>query len=622
VTVRSNVFRAAGSLLLAVVATLGLARAASPAPIRSVAMVSTLSGTGEVGFADGKSGSFVMPTGVAYDAAGNVYVADGGAQRIRRVDADGTVRTIAGGGAIDASGFWVTGGYADGRAGAARFNRPAGIAIRSDGTIYVADTLNHCIRRIDAQGTVTTYAGSPATPGHLDGPRATARFGLPTGLAVDRHDVLYVADYTGIRTIDADGNVATIRSLGIEPYAVAVFDGPVGVTVFAGDQEGIVARRPGRAPSEDRGYAWDGVGNARRTFTTSAQQPLGVPAFLAALDDTKVAFTELRSNTVRTLETISGQSEIVAGHPNFDGSGDSGGYADGPGTAAAFFTPLGIARAPDGGLLVADGGNRRLRKLSPTDRADPWAQLDLAFPGVEENPDPAEYRIAYVGNSYIYDVTDWPTSIEGMLADHLSSAPSLVAIGKHPKVVPVIKLANAEIESFADLCVQTGFYDLVVLNWNLGDVFATYENEQRKPDLAAPDWPGALTHMLVDVNRKLSAKHIGFVVVIHPVPDGFAPSEGTWYPIAKQFAPPYVMAPDATAERELVTAVGRSGVAVVDVHAAFAGEERAADHVPLFGTSDFHFTVRARRIIAEALAARLRELAPWQSGAAAPGRSK
>lgn len=608
----------AGSLLLAAVTMAGLARAASPAPLRSVAIVSTVSGTGEVGFADGRSGTFVMPTGVAYDAVGNVYVADGGAQRIRRVDADGTVRTIAGGGPLDASGFWVTGGYADGRGSTARFDRPAGIALRSDGTLYVADTLNHCIRRIDAQGTVTTYAGSPGTPGHLDGPRATARFGLPTGLAVDRHDVLYVADYTGIRTIDADGNVATIPSLGIEPYAVAVYDGPVGVTVFAGDQEGIVARRPGRNPSEDRGFAWDGVGNARRAFSTSAQQPLGVPAFLAALDDTKVAFTELRSNTVRTLETISGQSDIVAGHANYDGSGDTGGYADGPGPSAAFFTPLGIARAPDGGLLVADGGNRRLRKLSPTDRADPWGQLDVAFPGVEENPDPTEYRIAYVGNSYIYDVTDWPSSIEGILADRLSSVPSLIATGKHPKVVPVIKLANAEIESFADLCVQTGFYDLVVLNWNLGDVYATYENEHRKPDLAAPDWPDALTHMLVDVNRKLSAKHIAFVVVIHPVPDGFAPSEGTWYPIAKQFAPPYVMAPDATATRELVTAVARSGVPAIDVHRAFAGEERAADHVPLFGTADFHFTVRARRIIADALAARLLEMAPWQRATPPP----
>ncbi len=184
-------------------------------------------------------------------------------------------------------------------------------------------------------------------------------------------------------------------------------------------------------------------------------------------------------------------------------------------------------------------------------------------------------------------------------------------------VVPIVELANKQIENFADLCVQTGFYDLVILNWNLGNVYATYENEHRTPDLSAPDWPDELTHMLADVNRKLGAKHIGFVVVIHPVPSSFSPNEATWYPIAKQFAPPYVMAPDATSARRFVTAVERSGVPIVDVHPAFAAEERAANHVPLFGTSDFHFTPRARAIIAGALAARLREMAPWQPRAAA-----
>lgn len=619
-TARSSAPRRALALLAGLAGIAALGGAASSAPVRSTATVTTLSGTGAVGFADGSAGTYVMPTGVAYDAAGDVYVSDGAAQRIRRVDPDGSVRTIAGGGALDASGLWVTGGYADGRGTAARFNRPAGVAVRSDGSVYVADTLNHCVRRIDAQGNVTTYAGAPNAAGHADGPRATARFGLPTGLAVDRHDVLYVADYTGIRTIDRDGNVATIPSLGIEPYAVAVYDGPTGVTIYAGDQQGIVSRRPGFGAGADRGYAWDGIGNPQRPFSTAGQAPLGAPAFLAALDESEVAFTELRSNTVRTLETTSGQVAIVAGQRNDDGSGETGGFADGPGASARFFTPLGIARAPDGGLLIADGGNRRLRKLSPIDRVDPWSYLNDAFPGVEENPDPTEYRIAYVGNSFIYDVTDWPTSIEGILADRLAALPSLTAIGKHPKVVPIVKLANAQVESFADLCAQTGFYDLVVLNWNLGDVVATYENEQRTPNLDAPDWPGALTRMLIDVNRKLAAKHIGFVVVIHPVPSVFAPSEATWYPIAKQFAPPYDMAPNPAQTKALIDAVARAGVATVDVHPAFAAEERAADHVPLFGTADFHFTPRARRIIADALADRLAALAPWRAGGASTTR--
>ncbi len=163
---RSSLLRSGRSLLLAGLAVTALASPVSPAPLRSIAEVSTVSGTGDVGFTDGTRGTFVMPTGVAYDAAGDIYVSDGAAQRIRRVDRDGTIRTIAGGGALDPSGFWVKGGYADGSGSAARFNRPAGIAIRSDGTIYVADTLNHCIRRIDAQGDghdVRRFAGASRT---------------------------------------------------------------------------------------------------------------------------------------------------------------------------------------------------------------------------------------------------------------------------------------------------------------------------------------------------------------------------------------------------------------------------------------------------------------------------
>ncbi len=613
---RSSLARLAACALLVTLASTPPARAQTTQPFRATTVVTTLGGDGTPGFADGKDGSFVMPTGVAYDAAGRLYVSDGGGQRIRRLDPDGAIRTLAGGGALDASGFWVTGGYADGRGAAARFNRPAGIAIRKDGTIYVADTLNHCIRAIDTRGDVTTYAGSPAASGHVDGPRATARFGDPTGLAVDAHDDLFVADYTGIREIDPAGTVTTLPALGERPYAVAVFDGPVGLTVFAGDLHGIVARRIGRDPSEDRDFPRDGIVAGPHTKDTSGEDPLGQPAFLAALDANTVAFTELRTNTVRVLEVISGQLDTIAGIPSESASNNTGGFADGPGLRAKFFAPLGIARAPDGGLLVADGGNRRLRRLSPIDRVDPWGELEAVLPGAEEHPDPSEYRIAYVGNSYIYFVTDWPTSIEGILQERLAADPGLAATGKHPKVVPVVRLANAQFRDFADLCARTGAYDLVVLNLNLGNVITTFENEHRTPDLRAPTWPGELTRTLQDVHRQLSAANIGFVVVVHPIPAAFAPAESAWYPIAKEFEPPYDMQPDAAATHELEDAVARSGVPVLDEHPAFAAEERAPNHVPLFGSADYHFTAYARALVANALAARLHALAPWNRAAA------
>ncbi len=118
------------------------------------------------------------------------------------------------------------------------------------------------------------------------------------------------------------------------------------------------------------------------------------------------------------------------------------------------------------------------------------------------------------------------------------------------------------------------------------------------------------------MNRELTAAHIGFVVVVHPVPAGFAPAESAWYPIAKEFEPPYDMQPDAAATRELEDAVARSGVPAVDLQPAFTAEERAPNHVPLFGSADYHFTARARALVASALAARLDAMAPWSRAAA------
>ncbi|HZO94683.1 MAG TPA: SMP-30/gluconolactonase/LRE family protein [Candidatus Baltobacteraceae bacterium] len=602
-------------LRVALCAALLLPCAAEAAPptaaLSETTTVATVSGTGVPGFADGADATFLMPTGIAEDASGTMYVSDGAAQRIRRIARDGAVTTIAGGGALDASGLWVPGGYADGRGANARFDRPAGIAIRSDGTIYVADTLNHCIRAIDAHGDVTTYAGSPSQSGHVDGPRMLARFGDPTGLAVDRENDLYVADYTGIRKIDPAGNVTTVPGFGDRPYAVAVFDGPVGVTLFAGDLRGIVARLPGHAPSDDRAFARDGIAEGTTVKGTSAEEPLGQPAFLAALDPYTVAYTEARTNTVRELEIVSGQYTPLAGIRTESASGDSGGYADGPGPQAKFFAPLGIARTPEGGLLVADAGNRRIRSLTPTLRVDPWAAGDEAFPGIVDNPDPNEYRIAYVGNSYVYFVTDWATSIEGVLQTRLDADASLSATGKRAKVIPVIELANAPIRHFAEMCAQTGFYHAVVLSLNLGNVIATFENERKTPDLASPAWPGELTRTLQEIAKILGAKHIAFVVVVHPIPVALAPGEAAWYPVAKEFAPPYDMAPDVTDMRRLEDAVAGAGVPVVDMLPAFDAEERAPNHVPLFGTADYHFTTHARAMIGDAVAVRLHALAPW-----------
>ena len=164
--------------------------------------VTTLAGFSE-GFADGEgtAARFDTPSGLALDLAGNLYVADTGNHAIRRITPQGVVSTVAGTGVA---------GFRDGTATQAQFNGPIGVAVDARGNIYVADTYNDRIRRIDTQGQVRTVAGGER-PGDADGPGAQARFDTPTALAVDAHGIVWVADTRNdaIRRIAADGAVTT-----------------------------------------------------------------------------------------------------------------------------------------------------------------------------------------------------------------------------------------------------------------------------------------------------------------------------------------------------------------------------------------------------------------------------
>ncbi len=165
--------------------------------------VQTLAG-GREGFADGigAAAAFNTPSGIAFDMAGNLYIADTGNHAIRKRTPQGVVTTLAGDGSA---------GFRDGAAAQVRFNGPIGVAVDTQGRVYVADTYNDRIRVIAPDGQVSTLAGG-ALPGMADGVGDQARFDTPTDLKVDAHGVVWVADMRNdaIRRIAPDGSVSTL----------------------------------------------------------------------------------------------------------------------------------------------------------------------------------------------------------------------------------------------------------------------------------------------------------------------------------------------------------------------------------------------------------------------------
>ncbi len=315
-------------------------------------VVTTLAGSAlNYGYADGTNiaARFNTPLGIAVDSAGNLYVADYSNCTIRKVTPAGTnwvVTTLAGVGGVDANGYPLHYGSADGTNSAARFNSPWGVAVDSAGSVYVADQGNCTIRKVTPVGTnwvVTTLAGlggddktgsNPLHSGSVDGTNSAARFSWPCGVAVDSAGNLYVLD---------QGN-SLIRKVT-----------PVGtnwvVTTLAG------SLTPGSA---------DGTNSAAR-FNT----PLGIAVDSAG----NLYVADSVNSTIRKVTPV-GTNWVVttlAGVGGADGDGNPlhPGTADGTGSVARFFQPRGLALDSAGNLYVGDRSNYTIRKGFPASSVPP-----------------------------------------------------------------------------------------------------------------------------------------------------------------------------------------------------------------------------------------------------------
>jgi hypothetical protein len=197
-------------------------------------VVTTLAGTaGDAGVTDGTGAAalFNQPYGVAIDSSGNLFVVEYGSDTIREVTQAGVVTTFA--------GTASTAGHADGTGTAATFAQPTGIAIDGSGNLYVADAGNNTVRKVTSAGVVTTLAGTAGTTGSADGTGAAARFNSPRGVAVDSNGNVYVADAgnSAVRMISSAGVVTTLAgkpgNFANEEGtgSAAIFDEPAGIAV-------------------------------------------------------------------------------------------------------------------------------------------------------------------------------------------------------------------------------------------------------------------------------------------------------------------------------------------------------------------------------------------------------
>jgi sugar lactone lactonase YvrE len=323
----------------------------------------TSTGNTVAGSSDGSGSNvrFNQPTGIAADAAGNLFVSDTGNNTIRKITSAGVATTVAG------SAGNV--GSTDGNGQDALFNQPGGIAVDVAGNLYIADTQNNTIRKVTSAGVVSTLAGSAGQAGQVDGTGSNARFNQPWGVALDPAGNLYIADSGNdtIRKITQNGVVTTLAgAAGVvgsrDGNGVnAQFNLPLGIAIdssanlYIADtsnntirkltQAGVVSTLAGTA-----GNSGSSDGSGQRA---SFNQPNGI--VVDSSGDIRVA--DSGNQLIRSVST-SGVVSTVAG------SAGNAGSADGSGNNASFNQPKGITSDAANNMFVADTGNNLLRKVT------------------------------------------------------------------------------------------------------------------------------------------------------------------------------------------------------------------------------------------------------------------
>jgi uncharacterized protein (TIGR03437 family) len=332
--------------------------------IRAVAngAINFVAGSGSVGFAgDGGSATATTtntgpgvalygPRAIAFDSAGNYYLADSGNGRIRKVNTKGIITTVAGNGTFAFAG--------DGSAAtAANLNQPSGVALDSQGNIYIADTLNARIRKVSSSGTITTVAGNGLLSYSGDGGAATgAQLNGPLGIAADNSGNLFIADsQNGVVRIIKNGAIASVGgSTLLIPRSVAT---DAAGNAYVADVQDNRVRKIGTDGTVTT-YAGNGTNGFAGDGGPAANAQLSSPAAVAVDGAGNLYIADLGNLRIRKVST-NGNISTVAGNGSQGYSGDGG-----PAINASLNTPLGVAAGPSGNLYVVDSASHVIREVT------------------------------------------------------------------------------------------------------------------------------------------------------------------------------------------------------------------------------------------------------------------
>ncbi len=342
--------------------------------VSSAGIISTVAGTGAAGFTgDGGPASAAqlnLPYGLAADFAGNLYIADLGNNRIRRVTPDGVISTYAGGGAASASD--------EGQPAVSTVLRtPRNVLADAAGNLYLSEFDGHRVRKVTPDGRIATVAGVGVAGFAGDsGPATVAQLAYPAGLALDRTGNLYIADSQNrrIRKIGLNGVVSTVAGgsspLGV-PTAVAV---NAAGTLYLSDGSGPVRGCPPTGSC---------------TTLAGAQQ-----AGDLALDAAGILYVADGSQ----VRKIAGAVTTVAGDDYLTAIGDGG-----PATAAQLNQPSSVALDGAGNLYIADTGTQRIRQLLPSGVIQTLAGTGTADAGAHDLHDPMGVAVDATGAAIVAD---------------------------------------------------------------------------------------------------------------------------------------------------------------------------------------------------------------------------